>query len=291
MIAEVESNIAGAYKGREALRHAINKRISSDSIKAPMMPQVARKVMTLTGDPNVGLADLSDLIHQDPALAARVVQIANSAAYRGSQEIGSLDEAVQRLGLRTLSEIILSASLRSGIFRAPGFEPEIDVLWRHSLFSAYFAKEIAGLKGGVVDSLFLCGLLHAIGKPTVLQLIVDLAQQHHFLLKSEMFEPLLEEFHLRVTTCMAEQWKLPRPIQLSCAHYKNYSKAPACRDESATTYLADRLASWVTSPGKIDDEALKKDAAFGALQLEGDGIESVLALRPTIELQVAAIEG
>lgn len=285
-----EANIAVGYKGLDAMRHALNKCLSTQTIKVPMMPQVASKVMALTSDPNLDLSDLSDLVHRDPSLAARVLQAANSAAYRGSQEIGSLQEAVSRLGLSSLGEIILSASLRAGIFRVPGFEGEVNRLWRHALFSGYFGKEIARLKRRTVESSFLCGLLHAIGKPAVLQLIADLAKQYQFALKPEMLELLLEEFHWQISVSMAQQWNLPEAVQITCANYKNYSAAPACRDEAATTYLADLLASWVTQPAKIDELALKQDAVFNSLQFDSEGVDTVLASREAVEAQVTALD-
>ena len=273
-----------------AIRLALRKRLTSETLKVPMMPQVASKVMALTTNPDADLTDLSDLIHRDPSLAVRVLQTANSAAYGGGQEISSLEEAVNRLGLNILSEVILAASLRAGIFRAVGFEEEVSRLWRHTLFSAYFGKEIARLRSGAADSLFLCGLLHAIGKPAVMQWIAELAKQQRVVLKVETMESLLEEFQGEVSPGVAKQWNLPQLVQVTCANYRKYAEAPASKEETATIYLADRLASWATLPGKVDDSVLQQDAVFGYLQFNPDGIQSVLGLRPAVELQVAAIE-
>ncbi len=285
-----EASPAAGYKSSEALRHALTKRFESDTVRLPIMPKVAADLMRLTNDPNVGLSDLSDLIHKDASLAARIVQVANSAAYGRGERVSSLQEAVERLGLSCLSEIALSASLRAGVFRMPGFEKEISQLWRHSLFSAYLSKEIARVKGGAAEVLFLCGLLHTIGKPTVLQMIVDLAQQHHFQLQPEMIEALLEEFHWKITIGMSQQWDLPEAIQVSCAHYNTYPEAPACREEAAITHLADRFASWVTVPGAIDEPMLKQEPAFEFLHFAAEEVETVLELKEKVSVHVSAIE-
>src|SRR5258708_37807581 len=109
-----EPEIAITHRNADPLRDTISKRLTREPLKVPMMPQVASRVMALINDPGAELSDLSSLIHRDPALAARVLQIANSAAYRGSEAIDSLQGAVQRLGLSTLGEIIFSVSLRVG---------------------------------------------------------------------------------------------------------------------------------------------------------------------------------
>ena len=286
-----EATIPMTHRNADPLRDAISKRLTKEPLKVPMMPQVASKVMTLTSDPDVELSDLSNLIHRDPALAARVLQIANSAAYRGSEEIDSLQGAVQRLGMRTLSEIIFSVSLRVGVFRVPGFDAEVNQLWQHALFSGYFAKEIAHLRGISGESLFLCGLLHTIGKLPVFQLMASLAQQLKFVIKPETIEALLEEFHEEVSAHMAREWKLPQMVQIACSNYKNYTEAPACVEEAATTYLADLLAKRVVWPERVDELALPQDPVFEALHLDSGTIETVLNLRESVEAQVAALAG
>jgi HD-like signal output (HDOD) protein len=283
-------NMTADEKDLAALRLAVRKRLSSETFKVPMMPQVAGKVMALTNNPDADLSDLSGLIHRYPALAARVLQAANSAAYGGGQEVISLDEAVNRLGLKILGEVILAASLRAGLFRVAGFEEEVNRLWRHTLFSAYFGKEIARLRSGAAEALFLCGLLHGIGKPTVLQLIAELAKQQRLVLKLESIEALLTEFQSEVSISVVRQWSLPQLVQVTCANYENYSRAPASKEEAAIIYLADLLASWAACPGKVDEPALQRDAVFGFLQFDSDGIQSILGLREAVESQVAALE-
>jgi len=284
-----EPKIAITHRNADPLRDAISKRLAREPLKVPMMPQVASKVMGLINDPAVELSDLSTLIHRDPALAARVLQIANSVAYRGSEEIDSLQGAVQRLGLSTLGEVIFSVSLRVGVFRVPGFDAEVNQLWQHALFSGYFAKGIARLRGGSDGSLFLCGLLHAIGKLPVFQLMVSLAQQQKFTIKPETIETLLEEFHEKISAHMAQQWNLPHPVQVACANYKNYAAASACAEEAAITYLADLLAKRVIRPDRIDEQAFSQEAVFEALRLDSDATQAVLNLRESVDVKVAAL--
>ncbi len=62
----------------EQIEEALVERIDKSRIDLPVLPQVAGRVMALANDPSVDAAHLSALIHQDQALAARVLRIANS---------------------------------------------------------------------------------------------------------------------------------------------------------------------------------------------------------------------
>ncbi|RMF17534.1 MAG: HDOD domain-containing protein, partial [Gammaproteobacteria bacterium] len=64
-----------------------------------MLPEVVHKVIQITADPESGAADLVKVIQGDQALAARVMRIANSAAYSPTASIVSLQQAIARLGM------------------------------------------------------------------------------------------------------------------------------------------------------------------------------------------------
>ena len=98
----------------EQVERALVERIDKDRIDLPVLPQVAGKVMALTNDPAADAARLSALIHQDQALAAHVLRIANSPAYMPRTPIASLQHAVAMLGVNELSEIAVTISLKSG---------------------------------------------------------------------------------------------------------------------------------------------------------------------------------
>ena len=160
----------------EQLDQDLAQKFEKGEVELPLLPQVASRVMALTSDPNADAAKLSSLIHQDQALAAHVLRIANSPAYISRSPIVSLQHAVAMLGINLLSEIAFTASLKSGAFQVPGYEEQVKLLWQHSLASGAFAKEVARIRRVNVESAYLCGLLHGVGKPVVLRTAATLAQ-------------------------------------------------------------------------------------------------------------------
>jgi hypothetical protein len=162
----------------EQVERALVERIDKDRID-PVLPQVAGKVMALVNDPAADAARLSALIHRDQALAAHVLRIANSPAYMPRTPIASLQHAVAMLGVNQLSEIAVTISLKSVTVKIPGHEADVRQLWRHALASGAYAKEIARMRRYNVESAYLCGLLHAVGKPVVLKTVTTIAAEMH----------------------------------------------------------------------------------------------------------------
>ena len=132
----------------------------------PPLPPVALRVVQVTQDPRASAADLATVVASDPALSARILRVANSAAYRAVQEVTSVQAALVRLGFVQARNIALSAALtgayapdqRNALFR-------IDEFWRHSLAVAFRSAELAAQRPQLdVPTAFTAGLLHDIGR-------------------------------------------------------------------------------------------------------------------------------
>ena len=196
----------------EQVEQALVERIDKDRIDLPVLPQVAGRVMALASDPSADAARLSTLIHQDQALAAHVLRIANSPAYMPRTPIASLQHAVAMLGVNQLSEIAVTVSLKSGAVKIPGYEADIRQLWRHALASGAYAKEIARMRRYNVESAYLCGLLHAVGKPVVLKTVTTIAAEMHIPLDPSAVTSFLDGYHSRVGSLIATEWALPPQV-------------------------------------------------------------------------------
>lgn len=120
---------------------------------------------------------LTDLLHSDPALAARTMKVANSAFYGGVRSIASIERAMTVLGSMAVIGIAMAASL-DGSIRGLGTEHAalLAELRRHSLATAVAARRLvqrAQADLGGAESAFVLGLLHDIGYLVELQLLHD----------------------------------------------------------------------------------------------------------------------
>jgi HD-like signal output (HDOD) protein len=283
------SEIGSATTPVERLEQSLIQKIETGEIELPLLPQAASQVMALASDPAADAAKLSALIHQDQALAAHVLRIANSPAYMPRSPVVSLQHAVAMLGITLLSEIAFTASLKSGAFKAPGHEEDVKRLWRHSLASGAFGKEVARMRRVNVEGSYLCGLLHEIGKPVVLQTATALAQAQRLTLEKAILYGWIDGYHSRVGTLIAEKWGLPKQVATAIQYYDDYDHADSFRQECLLTCASDRLASHVLAPEDLPEESLRTQPAFAELNLYPNDIDQLLTTKNQVLAVVNAL--
>lgn len=274
----------------QVCRRAFLKGIEKQSLKLPVLPKIAGEIVSLTNNPDAEVSDLSELIHQDQALAGYVLKVANSAAYAGGERIVSLQQAVARLGMRLLGDIALSITLQDEAFTTPGYENLSKKLTRLALISGAYAKEIARAKRRNVEGQFLCGILHTVGMPVTLKLAIQMAKANEFQLKADDVQTLIDEFHTPIGKALTTDWNLPQVIQVTSEFYDNYEEAPAFQDETAMTYLADRLANAITFPEKNDLQSVRQDPVIAYLNFYPDDVDDLLEKQDSVMELVNALE-
>jgi len=262
-------------------------RIARGDLELPLLPAVASRVMALTQSDSGSAAELSELIHRDQALAGQVMRVANAAVYARRGVIVSLKQAVTRLGTDLLTEIAMASMLGRNVFRVDGHEARVAAIWRHALASGCFAREIARIGRRNVESAFLCGLLHSIGKPIALNLAIELGAEEKGL-SDEALTMLIARTHQHIGVRIAAKWKLPEPIPTAILNYTDYTDATQYRDAAATTFLATRLASW--SMDAASEDAIAAETVDTGLNLYPDDLQTILGMKSQIEAFVDSLD-
>lgn len=266
----------------EQLQVDVLERLEGGKIELPLLPTVVWEVMELSAADNVDIRRLSDLIHRDQSLAGHVLRVANSPAYMARMPIVSLQQAVSRLGTKALGEIAFTVSLQSRVFDVPGYEDEVRSLWEHAVGAATYAKEIARLRRGNVEGAFLCGLLHDIGKPVVLQALVDVQKEAGLRIAPAAASAIMEAYHTHVGSLLATAWALPPHVAESIAYHHDYLVAPTCGEAVMVTRLADCLSYHVLTPDIFDEDSVRHHPVLADLNLYPDDVEGLLARRDAV---------
>ena len=120
----------------------------------PPLPQIANQVLAATADPQTDASKLTSLIEQDPVLTAKIFQTSNSVVQGSNRKIESLQQAIAWLGLNSVAGTAFTLSVQSGVFKAQGYEREVQALWMDMITTAFFGKSIAGCIGCSPDSAF-----------------------------------------------------------------------------------------------------------------------------------------
>lgn len=181
----------------------------SPTYTPPRLPKVGMQIMQLSRTPDVDLQQVLKLLEKDPLLAAAVLRVARSPAFAGATEIVSLHQALMRLGMKTMADIVLQASMTMEMFRAPGFEEVMEALSRHSTVTAHLARYICSASDIPGDYAFLCGLMHDVG------IAASLAVVTHRKKRPPSFDtvwPSIEVAHPDAGAIVARIWNLPKQV-------------------------------------------------------------------------------
>lgn len=125
------------------------------------MPASTARVLALLSSPDASFNAVAAAVLADPALAAEVLRIANTAAYKRATPAADIGDAVRRLGMLELRDMT-GAMAMLGAFANPG---ELSLrIQETSVLSANLAVMAAAeLADPSPRRAFLCGLLCEIG--------------------------------------------------------------------------------------------------------------------------------
>ncbi|MGC3999896.1 MAG: HDOD domain-containing protein [Anaeromyxobacter sp.] len=246
-----------AHRMNQDLTDSLRYALASPTYRPPMLPGVALEVMQLSRSTDeVELADVVNLLERDPVLAARVLGIAQSAAYTRRGSVTSLLQAAVRLGLETLSQVVVQAALELKLFRAPGYEKFAVRLNHHATATAHVTRDVCKRAGLPAEQGFMCGLLHDIGFAASLTVAIELGVELG-VTDFEDLAPSLDVVHAEVSGLLARRWKLPEPIVqvVSTHHHADVNGEP--RPMNAAVILAEQFcweagAGMLPPPEKVD---------------------------------------
>ncbi len=134
--------------------------------KLPSLPTIYSRLQRAIATPGVEIEEIGEIISQDIAMTAKVLQLVNSAFFGIYSRVDSPSRAVTLLGLDTIKVLVLNLELFSQIEVTDDVFP-IDRLCEHSLVVGRMARAIASKESDdkdMISNTFLAGTLHDLGK-------------------------------------------------------------------------------------------------------------------------------
>ena len=198
--------------------------------KLPSPPTLYFKVIRMIQSPNSAIDEIGDLIAQDIAMTAKLLQLVNSAVFALQRRVTSAQEAVMFLGLDITKSMILLAHTFSYFDKMSSVGFSIDQVWKHSILVANFSRSIAKsqkLDPKRCEEAFTAGMLHDIGK---LLMAANIAEQYSGILKESKAkkEPIWETerntlgvSHAELGATLLAVWGLPMSIVEAVALHHN----------------------------------------------------------------------
>jgi HD-like signal output (HDOD) protein len=265
------------------LRQALAERIERGALELPVLNQAATRVATLCNEPDAEPRELAETLSRDPALAGHVLRVSNSSTYAPVQPIVSLQQAISRLGMVTLGQIAFAVAVGERVFAVPGHESWARELWRHSALCAGWSREISRVRRRNGETTFLCGRIHDVGLPILVQAAADLLRKTGSDAPRELLEPIVFDLHGAAGARLAEAWKMPEAVSETMLHHHDLGPKLKHPEDVRTVALADVLAHWSVehhdegTPAGV--ERLRGLELLEQLGLYDDELETLLARR------------
>jgi diguanylate cyclase (GGDEF)-like protein len=234
----------------------------------PSLPAVAMEVLRLTSSEDSTIDDLASCVSRDPALAAKLLKLSNSALFSMGQEVTTLQRATMVLGLKTVKLMTLSFSLVADVPNSGtsgGFD--FQQYWRRSIVRSVSSRALAQLVGSpLVDEAFLCGLLTHFGRLVLGRVLKDeyaeVTEEAGGWPTFELEEKRLGFSSADVCASLLQSWSLPEIIFLATSYSARDDELPDDAPENLAQLVKILRMSRLTEAILCDDE---KGASLSAL--------------------------
>ncbi len=186
----------------------------------PGKPEVLIEITKLLKANEVDVDCIVDTLRKDVSLYTAVIATANNPMFRGKREIKSLNEAVVRLGLKTLFTIIRLVALKNSISSVDRLERFWDCASEIANLTVFFTRRVSNENE---EDAFTLGMLHNCGIP----LLMESAPEYRNFLKNTPTESITNFLamekakygfhHFQISYQIAKRWQFPEAVTQAIA--------------------------------------------------------------------------
>jgi HD-like signal output (HDOD) protein len=197
--------------------------LRDERLELPAFPEAVIRIQRVLQSPDTRTDDVVRILSSEPALAARLLRMANSAEFRRSdQNITDLKNAVARMGFNMVRSVAVAFAMRQ-LRRKDTYSPtaqrELEHAWDESLDASaacfVIARRFTRLNP---DQALLTGLLHVLGRLYIVMRAKDAAE----LGDTEMRE-IIDGWHASIGKAILETWGLPEELQHAVERQDEYT--------------------------------------------------------------------
>lgn len=264
--------------------------------RLPTIPIVLSKILDLVEDVNSSVFDLEEVISRDQSIAAKVLGLANSAFYGFGRKINTISQAIIVIGFNAVKSLAVGVSIFDKFYTTVrGTRLDLNGLWMHSVATAECTRLISQrLRRGNLETSFICGLLHDLGKVAFISILPDDYQEavaEATRLNRRLYEVEQEAFgvgHDALGAWVAERWHLPSDL-VRCLH-EHHNPAYAGQDAELvhTVGVADYLSKKLGLGSSLDP--VLQPLAATSLRVIGLAVDQLPSIEAALLEQRERIE-
>jgi len=194
----------------------------------PSVPELYLEIADALQSPTASAERIAEIAGKDPAISAKLLQLANSAFFGFSRKVFSVEEAVQLLGVGVIQSLAMAVPIFSSYSRGKCPSFPIDHVWEHSIQVAAIGRRIASADLDdplLTEQAFCAGVLHDLGKIILADGLPDLytavleearkTQTPLHLVERKHFDTT----HAEVGAYLLALWGLPIPLVEGVANH------------------------------------------------------------------------
>jgi HD-like signal output (HDOD) protein len=243
---------------------------ANERLAWPSIPAVLIEIRRVMQDPEAGSSEVTEAVSSDPALAVRLLRVANSVFYSGESPCDSVRAAVVRLGNTTVEQVVLMLTVARvfNVGNRQKIQPHLSRLWSHSTQVAVLSEVLARKP----DVAMLAGLIHDMG---ALPVIVQAQKYPTVLSNPNILEPLISALRPELSYSMLTAWNFPGELIAAAAGHEELMRRGQEQVEYVDLVLVANQLSYMNPEQPPTDSPLWRLPAFEKVGVEPAQLPSI----------------
>ncbi|MDP1826398.1 MAG: HDOD domain-containing protein [Archangium sp.] len=217
--------------------------LARPGVDLPRPPAVALEILSLSRRPTARIEELAALLEREPLLAGRVLRLANSALYGSATPCVTLKQALIRMGLSLVRDVVMEAAMQMTVIHADGFNRTLESIRRHSSAVAWISRFVARHTPLEAENAFMLGLLHDVGLSFSL---IGVAEYFKKQRQPPRLSPecwlAVETQHERFSEAVLKSWGMPPSVTLVAQHHHSLMLGGLPHPQVAVLIVAEQIA-------------------------------------------------
>jgi HD-like signal output (HDOD) protein len=199
----------------ESFVEIVDHHLKSSNVRLPVFSATALRIQQEIAKEEPDIRLIEKMIVSDQSLTAKVLSTSNSSFYKGLTQVSTVRNAIVRMGVNEVSNIVMLVSHENN-FRSkdPFLHNTMRRLWRHALdcaMAAHWLAKTCGLQA-LIHEAFFAGLLHDVGKLFILSVIDDLKNSGKMDIpfSNALLVEAMNSLHTGHGSTLLNHWNLPQ---------------------------------------------------------------------------------
>jgi len=263
--------------------------LRENKLELPTLPQVAAKINHIVSNPRSRAKDVAQIVCADPALSAKLLQVANSPMMRGDKNIDNIQTSITRMGTNMVRNVVTSFLVKQ-LFstKVASLQKRMTAIWTHSAHVAAICHVLASRFSTLPpDEIMLTGLLHDIGKLPILAKAKELPNLQA---NEKTLDCVIEKLHCPLGKAILQAWNFQPAIVQAAGDHENLRRNSAELDHTDIVLIANlhshmgkpsaKKVDWTQIPAfaKMD---LDPETSIGVLEEARDEIKEIQKILAT----------